>query len=258
MLESWTNVTWNHWGIIEKVQKTATVTSEDDLLLGTLNGSGELGGVCLLELLAGLLPLAESSAPKWMAGTYDVCQLSLSDQVLGLGTDELLLQSHQSSALRLLHLGPCDLILDLSTVISAWLDALLSVTDSLQEVPGVIQVVCVKILLLANLTEKNTDLVGEVGDGIIAGLLTPLGKLRCDRDALLACGLVSTDEVVLGLDELEQTSGQIWLGSSAKTGEGEATARALAGLLPLLVGADRERTIPGFSVSILDSSSLGT
>lgn len=61
----------------------------------------------------------------------------------------------------------------------------------------------VKVLLLANLTEKNADLVREVGDGIIPSLLTPLRELRCDRDALLAGGLIGTNEVVFGLDESE-------------------------------------------------------
>ena len=177
--------------------------------------------------------------------TYDVGQLSLSNQVLRLSANQLLLKSNESRALWFLHLGLLDVILDLSTVISAWLDALLSVTDSLQEVPGVIQVVCVKILLLANLTEKNTDLVGEVGDGIIAGLLTPLGKLRCDRDALLAGSLVRTDEVVLSLNESEETTSEVWLGCTAEGREGESTTSALVAVVsPVAIGADRKRAVP--------------
>lgn len=177
--------------------------------------------------------------------TYDVGQLSLSNQVLSLSANQLLLKSNESRALWFLHLGLLDVILDLSTVVSAWLDALLSVTDSLQEVSGVIQVVCVKVLLLANLTEKNTDLIGEVGDGIIAGLLTPLGELRCDGDALLAGSLVRTDEVVLGLDESEETASEVWLGCTAEGREGEpATSALVAVVSSVAVGADRQRAVP--------------
>ena len=177
--------------------------------------------------------------------TYDVGQLSLSNQVLSLSANQLLLKSNESRALWFLHLGLLDVILDLSTVISAWLDTLLSVTDSLQEVSGVIQVVCVKILLLANLTKKNTDLVGEVGHGIIAGLLTPLGELRCDGDALLAGSLVRTDEVILGLNESEETASEVWLGCTTEGREGESATSALVAVVsPVAVGADRKRAVP--------------
>ena len=54
VLECWTRITWNNWGIIKKVQETTAVTSEDDLLLCALNGGSELGSICLLKLLAGL------------------------------------------------------------------------------------------------------------------------------------------------------------------------------------------------------------
>ena len=54
VLECWTRVTWNNWGIVKEVQETTPVTSEDDLLLGALNGGSELGSICLLKLLAGL------------------------------------------------------------------------------------------------------------------------------------------------------------------------------------------------------------
>jgi hypothetical protein len=41
--------------IIEKLEKTAAVLSEDDLLLGALDGGQELGFVGFLELLTSLL-----------------------------------------------------------------------------------------------------------------------------------------------------------------------------------------------------------
>ena len=186
-----------------------------------------------------------------LRATYDVGQLGLSNQVLGLGAHQFLLESDESDTLWLLHLGALDLILDLSTVVSAWLDALLGVANSLQKVPGVIQVVCVKVLLLANLAEENADLVGEVGDGIIASLLTPLGELGSDRNALLAGRLVSTDEVVLGLDESEETAGEIRLSCATEGGEGEATAgSSLVGILPPAVGADGKRAVPVTAASV--------
>lgn len=48
------DVTWDDWGVIEEVEETTTVAGEDNLLLGTLDGGGELQSVCFLELLAGL------------------------------------------------------------------------------------------------------------------------------------------------------------------------------------------------------------
>lgn len=227
------------------------MAGKDDLLLSTLDGGSELGGVGLLELLASLVLSVWVNQLLGMAHqTYDVGQLGLSNQVLSLGTDELLLKSHQSGALRLLHLGPCDLILDLRSVVSAWLNALLGVTNGLQHGSGLVQVVRIKVLLLANLTKQNTDLVGEVRDSLITSLLAPFGKLGCDGDTLLASSFIGTDQVVLGLDKLEETSGQVWLGSTAKTGEGEATAD-LVRVLPPLVGANGERSIPkGQGISI--------
>lgn len=60
VLECWAGVTWDNWGIIKEVQETTAVTSEDDLLLSALNGGSELGSVCLLKLLAGLLRVSWS------------------------------------------------------------------------------------------------------------------------------------------------------------------------------------------------------
>ena len=60
VLKCWTGVTWNNWGIIKEVQETTAVASEDDLLLGALNGGSELGSICLLQLLAGLVRVSWS------------------------------------------------------------------------------------------------------------------------------------------------------------------------------------------------------
>ncbi len=239
MLKRWTIVSWDDWGVIEEVEKTAAVARENNLLLGTLNCGSKLGGIGLLELLASLITISMKTHWSSVECTYDVSQLSLSNQVLGLSADKLLLKGDQADTLWFLHLGPLDLILDLSPVVPAWLDTLLGVADSLQDGPRVVQVVRVEVLLLANLTEENTDLVGEVGDGIISSLLTPLGELRSDSDALLASSLVSTDKVVLGLDKLEKTFGEIWLSCATETGKRETTAvHALVRVIFPGVGAD--------------------
>jgi hypothetical protein len=45
MLEGGTDVARDNWCVVEEVQKTTTVASEDNLLLGALDGGGEFGGV---------------------------------------------------------------------------------------------------------------------------------------------------------------------------------------------------------------------
>lgn len=127
--------------------------------------------------------------------------MGLGHQVLRLCSNQLLLQDHQSRVLWLLHLELVDLILNLLSVVPARLDALLRVSDRLQNRPGIIQVVCIDILLLAQLAEQHPDLVGKLGDGIVAGLLAPVGELCANGETLFACGFVSADEVVLRLDE---------------------------------------------------------
>lgn len=139
--------------------------------------------------------------------TYDIGKLGLGHQVLRLCSNQLLLQDHQSRVLRLLHLKLVDLILDLLSVVPARLDTLLRVSDRLQDRPGIIQVVRIDVLLLAQLAEQHTNLVGKLGDGIISGLLAPVGELCANGETLFAGGFVGADEVVLGLDEAEELLG---------------------------------------------------
>ena len=119
-----------------------------------------------------------------------------------------------------------DLILDLLSVVPAWLDALLRVSNRLQHRPGIVQVVRIDVLLLAQLAEQHANLVGELGDGVIAGLLAPVGQLCANGETFFACGFVGADEVVLGLDKSEELLGQLRLAGSAQAGESEATARS--------------------------------
>lgn len=56
------DIAWDNRSVIQEVEKSATVLSEDDLLLGSLNGGGEVMVISLLQLLAGLRLLAFSLA----------------------------------------------------------------------------------------------------------------------------------------------------------------------------------------------------
>lgn len=111
---------------------------------------------------------------------------------------------------------------------------------------------CVEVLLLANLAEKNADLVRKIRDGIVTSLLTPLGELGSDGDALFASGLVGADEVVLGLDKSEETASKVWLTCATERRKTEATVTAsLVVVLSPAPGADRKRAVPRVGVSIL-------
>jgi hypothetical protein len=138
--------------------------------------------------------------------TYDICELRLSNQVLGLGSDHFLLQSDNSGALWLPHLRLLDVIEDLLLVVSAGLNALLGVSDCFQKSAGVVDVMRIDVLLLAQLCENNPNLVGELRDGIVTSLFAPFGELGSDVNTLLACNFVCTDQVVFSLDELKQLS----------------------------------------------------
>ncbi len=54
MLEWCASVAWYHGSVVEEVQYATAMTSEHDLLLGTLDGGGEMEIVGFLELLASL------------------------------------------------------------------------------------------------------------------------------------------------------------------------------------------------------------
>ena len=54
MLKSRASITWHDGSVIKQVQESTTMASEHDLLLGTLDGGGEVEIVGILELLARL------------------------------------------------------------------------------------------------------------------------------------------------------------------------------------------------------------
>lgn len=85
--------------VVEQVDELSRLGREQDLFLGSLDYSGGVDVVGLLELLAG-----------------DVGQLSLGDERLGFGADELLLESDELGGFGLLVLQLLDLVLDLYVV----------------------------------------------------------------------------------------------------------------------------------------------
>jgi hypothetical protein len=62
--------------------------------------------------------------------------------------------------------------------------------------------VCIQILLFTQFGKQNTNLVGDIADGIVRGGFAPVGELTCDGETFLAGTFVALDEVVLGLDKL--------------------------------------------------------
>jgi hypothetical protein len=63
-------IAWNNWSVIKVVQEASPVLGEDDLLLGTLDGCGEMEVVGFLELLACLNMLAWNLSKEWMDSQY--------------------------------------------------------------------------------------------------------------------------------------------------------------------------------------------
>lgn len=80
ILEWSTNITWNNRGIVDKAEEAAAVTSEKDLLLGTLNSCGKFCSICFFYLLTGLLQVSSIRLQTLgRDGTHDVGQLSFSN-----------------------------------------------------------------------------------------------------------------------------------------------------------------------------------
>lgn len=183
----------------------------------------------------------------WQLVTYDVGKLGLGDEVLSLSADKLLLEDDNLGALGLLQLQLLDLVGNLGLVVTTGLDALLGVADSLENATAVINGVGVGVLLLTNLAQDDTNLVRDITDGFIASVLTPVGQLSSNGDALAASSLVGIDQVVLRLDELEELAGELRLRLAAERVERKRaalTAGAATGPLVGASGADGKGTIP--------------
>ena len=96
-------------------------------------------------------------------------------------------------------------------MVATRLDAALGVPDLLQHRAVVFEILREDILLLSDLGQQHAELVGDVGDGVVAGGFAPVGELGGDGDALAGGGLVGPDGVVLGFDDFEQLFGEFGL-----------------------------------------------
>lgn len=194
--------------------------------------------------------IVSDCSPVTSNSPYNVRQLRLRNQILSLGPNELLLQHHQFSTLRLLHLELLNLVGNLALRVSAGLYALLRVTNRLEYAPRVVQRMRISVLLLTHLAHDHAHLVREVADGIIAGLLAPLRELGGDGVTLAAGGLVGRNEVVLGLDEAEEAAGELGLDGAAEGTEGEAWFAGGRTTSAAARGAERASAMaPGWYVS---------
>ena len=186
-----------------------------------------------------------------MRQTYNVRQLRLSDQILRLRPDKLLLEHGNLRALGLLVLELGDLVHDLLLAVPARLHAALHVADLLQHTPVVLQVLREAIFLLPELAQEHAQLVRDVADALVRRALAPVGQLAGDRNALAAGGLVGADGMVLGLYELVEFLRELGLLDAPQRGHGEAVLRRFLRFGGIaLVGADGEGAIPGGAVRV--------
>jgi len=71
-------------------------------------------------------------------------------------------------------------------MVSARLNTLLRIPDRLQDSPAIVNIMGIEVFLLADFRQQNTNLVGDVGDGVIGGGLAPVGELGRDGEAFFA------------------------------------------------------------------------
>jgi hypothetical protein len=103
--------------------------------------------------------------------------------------------------------------------------------------------VCVEILLFAQLGKQNTNLVGNIADGLVRRGLAPVGELTCDGETLLSGTFIVLDEVVLRFDEFVEFLTQFGLDGAAEGAEAEAMTSVRGGV-GVFVGTDGECAIP--------------
>lgn len=167
---------------------------------------------------------------------------------LRLRPHELLFELDQLGTLGFLVFQPLNLLGHLGLVVSTRLDGTLGVANLLQDGTIILEVLSKQILLLAHLGQQDADLVGDVGDGVIARGLAPVGDLGGDGDSFARGGLVGADGMVLGFDDLEELLAEFGLLHAAQGGHGEAVlGRALlgGGRIMALLGPDGKRAVPG-------------
>lgn len=177
--------------------------------------------------------------------TYNVGELSLCNQVLCFGSNKLLLEGDQLGTGGLLVLEFLNLITNLGLLVTAGLDTALNVPNLFQDGAIVLEVLDKEIFLLANLGKDDTNLVADVGNGVVVGGLTPVGQLRGDREPFTAGSLVSGDGMILGFDQLVEFLGQLGLCGAAQGGDGEGVFGCCFGMVILLARADGKCAVHG-------------
>ena len=119
-------------------------------------------------------------------------------------------------------------------VVAAGLNGALGVTNLLEYASALLQVGRKAVFLLGDLGKQDTELVGDVRDGIVASFLTPVAELRRNVCLLLRGSLVGANAVVLGLDQSVELLGEVGLVNAAKGGHCEAVLGGLLGGIALL------------------------
>lgn len=93
--ERLSHVSWHDGSVIKKIEQLSAVSGENDLLLGSLNRSGEVEVEGFLNFQASLC--VSVAAPMVFAiGSYNIGQLGLGNQILRFSSDKLLLECDQS------------------------------------------------------------------------------------------------------------------------------------------------------------------
>lgn len=159
------------------------------------------------------------------AHTYNVGELGFRNQVLRFSTNKLLLQRDQLWTGGFFVLQLRDFIGYLGLGVTTRLDTTFSVSNLLQDASVVLQVLCIQVLLFTNFGQQHADLVGQVRDGVIVGGLAPVRQLGRNRDPFSASCFVSSNGVVLGLDELEELLGEFRFSHSTESGHGKGVLR---------------------------------
>ena len=148
-----------HRSIVNQIKQMLPIPRNNCQLLAVLAHGIELIVKPRLELLA-----------------RDVAQLGLGDQALSLGAHQLLLQHHDARAIGLLVLELGDLVRDLLLAVARRLHRRLDVADRLHRDAVLVVAVDELVLQLADLVDQHAELVGHVGDVVVA-VFAPDGEL---------------------------------------------------------------------------------
>lgn len=212
------------WGVVNKLEQVLAEACNDGHLLAVLAKSIELVRESSLQLFAS-----------------DVGQLGLGNERLGLSTDKLLLEHDNLWAVGLLVLELSDLVGDLLLAVSAWLNGCLDVADALDGDSVLVVAVDELVFQLTNLVDEHTELVGDIGNVVVAAL-TPDRQLLlcvlarcapldiaflityCNLHALSSDQLHGAHDVLLHLHQLRELLREVWAEGTDMDGLSEGVA----------------------------------